>query len=111
MALTASFLGGTTPLSGHRSSATTSHRRPLVIANTARVGAEKEAVKSYLSCESKGEGTSNGRRDLVFAAAAAAICSVAGAAVAEELKPGSPEAQKIYGPVCVSMPTARICHK
>ncbi|KAJ6841231.1 putative photosystem II 5 kDa protein, chloroplastic [Iris pallida] len=47
----------------------------------------------------------------MFAAAAAAI-SVAGQgiALAEELK-GGPEARKAYAPVCVTMPTARICHK
>jgi len=33
-----------------------------------------------------------GRRDVMFAAAAAAVCSVAGNAVAEGPKPGTPEA-------------------
>lgn len=47
----------------------------------------------------------------MFAAAAAAVCSVAGMAVADEPKPGTPEAKKIYAPVCVTMPTARICRK
>lgn len=35
---------------------------------------------------------SNGRRDVMFAAAAAAVCSVAGIAVAAGPKPGTPEA-------------------
>ncbi|GLT54746.1 hypothetical protein SLA2020_279200 [Shorea laevis] len=30
---------------------------------------------------------------------------------AEGPKPGSPEARKIYAPVCVTMPTAKICRK
>lgn len=54
----------------------------------------------------------SGRRELVFAAAAAAACSIAKIAMAEdEPKPGTPEAKKKYAPVCVTMPTARICRK
>lgn len=59
----------------------------------------------------KGESSSNGRRELVFAAAAAAACSVAKIAMAIEPKPGTIEAKKKYAPVCVTMPTARICKK
>lgn len=55
--------------------------------------------------------SSHGRRNLMFVAAAAAVCSVAGMAVADEPKPGTPEAKKKYAPVCVTMPTARICRK
>ena len=51
----------------------------------------------------------NGRRNLMFAAAAAAVCSVPGMATADEPKRGTPEAKKIYAPICVTMPTARIC--
>lgn len=51
----------------------------------------------------------------MFAAAAAAICCIASgpgnAIAAEDPKPGTPEAKKIYAPVCVTMPTARICRK
>ncbi|KAK7323221.1 hypothetical protein VNO77_26686 [Canavalia gladiata] len=54
---------------------------------------------------------SNGRRNLMFAAATAAVCSVARMAMADEPKQGTPEAKKKYAPVCVTMPTARICHK
>ncbi|KAH0733794.1 hypothetical protein KY285_009501 [Solanum tuberosum] len=51
-----------------------------------------------------------GRRELFFAMAAAAACSVAGVAMADdEPKRGSPEAKKKYFQVCVSNPTARIC--
>uniref|UniRef100_A0A5B7AJX3 Photosystem II 5 kDa protein n=1 Tax=Davidia involucrata TaxID=16924 RepID=A0A5B7AJX3_DAVIN len=101
--MTASFLAGST-LSG-RSPATTGRR--LVITNSAKAS-EGERVK--VSYESKKE-SNNGRRDLMFAAAAAAVCSVAGVAVAEGPQRGTPEAKKIYAPVCVTMPTAKICHK
>ncbi|MBA0756152.1 hypothetical protein Gogos_020543 [Gossypium gossypioides] len=53
---------------------------------------------------------SNGRRELIFAAAAAAACSVANVAMGEEEpKRGTAEAKKKYASVCVTMPTARIC--
>ncbi|XP_031493748.1 photosystem II 5 kDa protein, chloroplastic-like [Nymphaea colorata] len=60
------------------------------------------------------EKKSSGRRDIVFGAAAAAVFwSVASATgeanAADEPKKGSPEAKKLYAPVCVTMPTARIC--
>ncbi|VVB00581.1 unnamed protein product [Arabis nemorensis] len=50
------------------------------------------------------------RRDLVFTAAATAVCSLAKVAMAdEEPKRGTEAAKKKYAPVCVTMPTARIC--
>lgn len=53
------------------------------------------------------------RRTLILAAAAATMCSISrGMAMAgEDAKPGSVEARKFYAPVCVTMPTAKICHK
>ncbi|KAL6953158.1 hypothetical protein U1Q18_047340 [Sarracenia purpurea var. burkii] len=57
------------------------------------------------------EHESGRRRDLVFVAAAAAVCSVVGVAAAVEPKRGTSDAKKIYAPVRVTMPTARICHK
>ncbi|XP_057511536.1 photosystem II 5 kDa protein, chloroplastic-like [Actinidia eriantha] len=102
--MTASFIGGATL--SHRSPATTCHRRLIV--NSARTTTVGENVK--ISHKSKDESNS-GRRDLVFATAAAAVCSIAGVAMAGEPKRGSLEAKKIYAPVCVTMPTARICHK
>ncbi|KAK8595923.1 hypothetical protein V6N13_000598 [Hibiscus sabdariffa] len=64
------------------------------------------------SMETKQE-RSSGRRDLVFAAAAAAaaVCSFANVAMGEEPKRGTPEAKKKYAPICVTMPTASICRK
>lgn len=48
----------------------------------------------------------------MFAAAAAAVCSVAGVAMADdEPKNGTPEAKKKYAQICVTMPTARVCRK
>ncbi|KAJ7949183.1 Photosystem II 5 kDa protein, chloroplastic [Quillaja saponaria] len=96
--MTASFLSSTTVSS--RSPVATQRR--FVIANAAKA-AEVETVKVT------NKESNNGRRDLMFAAVAAALCSVAGVAVAGEPKRGSAEAKKTYAPVCVTMPTARIC--
>ncbi|XP_014494186.1 photosystem II 5 kDa protein, chloroplastic-like [Vigna radiata var. radiata] len=94
-------------------SSVTSNRSPvasprrLVVANASKA---VEGEKTRVSYENDKEGN-NGRRNMMFAAAAAAVCSVAGMAMADEPKRGTPEAKKIYSPVCVTMPTARICHK
>ncbi|CAM8961833.1 unnamed protein product [Rhodiola kirilowii] len=72
------------------------------------VTASKSAQVASSSCD-KNQESNNGRRDLIFAAAAAAMCSVAGIALADEPKRGTAEAKKKYAPVCVTMPTARIC--
>ncbi|CAN1263895.1 Photosystem II 5 kDa protein, chloroplastic [Linum perenne] len=45
----------------------------------------------------------------MFGAVAAAAYSIARVAMADEPKRGSPEAKKKYAPICVTMPTARIC--
>ncbi|CDY61516.1 BnaAnng17550D [Brassica napus] len=51
------------------------------------------------------------RRDLMFTAAAAAVFSLAKAAMADEEEPkrGTDAAKKKYAQVCVTMPTAKIC--
>ncbi|KAI4306717.1 hypothetical protein L6164_029971 [Bauhinia variegata] len=99
MAMTASFLGGaSSTIAKHPSSSTT--RRSIIVAKATR-GSESEKVES-----------NTGRRDLVFAAAAVAVCSIAKVSMAEEEpKRGTPEAKKKYAPICVTMPTARICRK
>ncbi|GLT82174.1 hypothetical protein SLE2022_005810 [Rubroshorea leprosula] len=85
----------------------TTARRGLVVV---RASSEKASLE-VKNVEMKKE-ESSGRRELFFAAAAAAACSIAKVAMAgEEPKPGTPEAKKKYGPICVTMPTARICHK
>ncbi|CAM8910499.1 unnamed protein product [Rhodiola kirilowii] len=79
-------------------------QRRLVVTNTA-----VETAEVTKSNGEKKQESNNGRRDLMFAAAAAAMCSVAGIALADEPKRGTAEAKKAYAPVCVTMPTARIC--
>ncbi|KAH0724472.1 hypothetical protein KY285_000298 [Solanum tuberosum] len=62
----------------------------------------------------KEEKKSNGsRRELAFAIlmAIVATSSFASVVIAEEPKAGTLEAKKKYAPICVTMPTARICHK
>ncbi|CAN6691650.1 unnamed protein product [Malus baccata var. baccata] len=81
----------------------TSSRRSLVVAKAAARAPEGETKKEESSS------SSGGRRDLIFAAAAVAACSLAKAALADEPKRGSKEAKEKYAPVCVTMPTARIC--
>ncbi|KAK9273382.1 hypothetical protein L1049_018192 [Liquidambar formosana] len=106
--MTASFLGSST-------STITKHplptsRRGLVVAKASRA-TEGEKTEMVVSSNSKEGSSINGRRELVFAAAAAAACSIAKVAMADEPQPGTPEAKKKYAPVCVTMPTARICRK
>ena len=96
--MTASILGS--PAVTNRSAAATQRRS--VVVNAASKSVEGEKV-SYDNNDS------NGRRNLMFAVAAAAVFSVAGMAVADEPKPGTSEAKKKYAPVCVTNPTASIC--
>ena len=98
----ASLLGGATATLGKHPSATTAARQGLIVAKASR-------EDSSLNLEN----SRSGRRELVFAAAAAAAaaCSLAKIAMADEPKPGTPEAKKKYAAICVTMPTARICHK
>ncbi|XP_074308426.1 photosystem II 5 kDa protein, chloroplastic-like [Silene latifolia] len=80
--------------------------RRAVITNSAQ-----PKIVQQVRFEKKGEAeNNNGRREVVFAAITATICSVAGLALADEPKRGTPEAKKAYGPVCVANPTARICN-
>ncbi|CAN0891862.1 Photosystem II 5 kDa protein, chloroplastic [Linum grandiflorum] len=69
------------------------------------------ASKVEVAKTNKEEKDNNGRRDLVFGAAAAVAYSIARAAMAddEEPKRGTPAAKKKYASVCVTNPTARIC--
>lgn len=106
MTMTASFLcsAGQAPVN--------SGRRLAVVASAAKgENGEVEGEKVRLNV---GASNGNGRRGLMFAAAAASVCSVAGigiAMAAEEPKAGTPEAKKFYAPVCVTMPTAKVCRK
>ncbi|WJX36867.1 hypothetical protein P8452_24702 [Trifolium repens] len=101
--MTASIIG--CPAVTNRSTVATPRR--LVVKAVRSVEGEK-----MVRYENEKEGSKNGRRNLMFAAAAAAaaVCSVGGVAMADdEPKRGTPEAKKKYAPVCVTMPTARIC--
>jgi len=100
--MTAAFFSGSSAIANRSPVAT---QRKLVVANAAKA---VEGGKMKVSYDNEKEET-NGRRNIMFAAAAAAVCSVAGMALADEPKRGSPEAKKAYAPVCVTMPTARIC--
>ncbi|XP_072971105.1 photosystem II 5 kDa protein, chloroplastic [Typha angustifolia] len=83
-------------------------RRSLVIAKAA----------SKVQCDdvdNREHGGSGGRRAAMLAVAAAAVSTIGslhGVAIAGEVpKAGTPEAKKFYAPVCVTMPTAKACHK
>ncbi|GAB2287046.1 hypothetical protein Dimus_021433 [Dionaea muscipula] len=111
----ASFLGGSTVNAyKHPSVVVARCRRCINIVAMAKQAADEKMMTELSSSSSrKEEGRSKRRRELVFAAAAAATaaCSIAkNIAMADEPKRGTEEARKKYGPVCVTMPTARICH-
>ncbi|WJX49649.1 hypothetical protein P8452_36055 [Trifolium repens] len=102
--MTTSFFAGSSAIANRSPVAAT--QRKLVVANASR-GVEVGKMKVSYDDNEKEE--TNGRRNIMFAAVAAAVCSAAGIALADEPKRGSPEAKKAYAPVCVTMPTARIC--
>ncbi|KAG4982542.1 hypothetical protein JHK87_027291 [Glycine soja] len=64
-------------------------QRRLLVVSAAKAEGEKVSYDNN---------DSNGRRNLMFAVAAAAVFSVAGMAVADEPKPGTSEAKKKYAP-------------
>ncbi|XP_075475784.1 photosystem II 5 kDa protein, chloroplastic-like [Primulina tabacum] len=99
MTVTASFLGG---------SASTKQLPATPRRDTFVVRASRETEKT---ASNENEDSSSTRRDLMFAVATAAACSVARVALANEPKSGSLDAKKKYAPICVTMPTAKICHK
>ncbi|XP_010908313.1 photosystem II 5 kDa protein, chloroplastic [Elaeis guineensis] len=111
LTMMASFLGSVSI--GDRPSSI-NHRRSLVVTNAATEVQCQEMAKPADSNGRDDKGSS--RRAAMLAVAAAAVCAIGissqGMAIAgEEPKRGSPEARKFYAPVCVTMPTARICNK
>ncbi|PKU79740.1 photosystem II 5 kDa protein, chloroplastic [Dendrobium catenatum] len=105
LTMTASFLTVARPSSADR--------RKFAPAKTT-VCSQKVVMPTTSNIEEPKEKESNTRRGIMLAAAAAiwAAGSVPEmAAVAEEPRRGTPEAKKKYFPVCVTMPTARICYK
>ncbi|KAL6976644.1 hypothetical protein U1Q18_025431 [Sarracenia purpurea var. burkii] len=105
--MTASFLGGSASVAASKHRSTTDLCRGFRVAAKASEVIDSTAAASLKN--EREEGSSSARRELMFAAAAVAVCSVTGVAAAYEPKPGTPEAKKKYAPVCVTMPTARIC--
>ena len=105
VSMMASFVGGAAAVAQQP-------RRTLFVAKAA-ARAEGQGVAAANS-DGKEEMGSNGRRAAMLAVAAAAVTAVAGqgmVALADEPKRGTPEARKKYAPICVTMPTARVCHK
>ncbi|XP_074562209.1 photosystem II 5 kDa protein, chloroplastic [Curcuma longa] len=109
LTMMASILGGAATLAARPS--LNSGRRSLVVAKAAAPTAHDHAAS--FKPDDRDDENAGGRRAVMFAAAAAAACAVGqGIAMAlDEPKKGTPEAKKKYGPVCVTMPTAKICHK
>lgn len=67
------------------------------------------ATKQQANMEEK----ASGRRAIMLGVAAAAVVaagSIQRSANAEGPKRGSPEAKKKFAPICVTMPTAKVCH-
>ncbi|KAM7268921.1 hypothetical protein ACFE04_011087 [Oxalis oulophora] len=84
---TSSFLGTTVANGSFSPAPLLAHGRLVVSASSTKTEVAKMSTETN---------NVNGRRDLVFAAAAAAFASVAAAAMADEPKRGSPEAKKAY---------------
>ncbi|CAL9085001.1 Photosystem II 5 kDa protein [Musa troglodytarum] len=104
----ASFLGGAVSIPG-RPSVGRRTGQGLAVAQAAA----KDRDVAQPNPEARADGEREGRRAVMLAAAAAAACAIGQeiAKAEEEPKPGTPEAKKKYAPICVTMPTAKICHK
>ena len=73
--------------------------------------------KSVMMKKKEEDQESMQRRRMMFMAAAAAVSAAASqgmmamaAETGPEPKRGSPEAKKLYARICVTMPTAKVCH-
>ncbi|KAL6634632.1 hypothetical protein ACP70R_027303 [Stipagrostis hirtigluma subsp. patula] len=87
-----------------------SRRGSFVVARAAKVerGQQEPAAARLQAVEAR---PAEGRRAVMLAAAAAAVAAIGGSGAAmADPKKGSPEAKKKYAPICVTMPTAKICH-
>ncbi|KAK8963469.1 hypothetical protein KSP40_PGU019339 [Platanthera guangdongensis] len=108
LTMTASFLGYARP-----SPSVNQRTFPAVKAAVRPQEAAVPATADRILKES-----SSRRRGMMIEAAVAATTAICAAglvpgmaAAAEEPKRGTPEAKKQYAPICVTMPTARICQK
>uniref|UniRef100_A0A1J3DM30 Photosystem II 5 kDa protein, chloroplastic n=1 Tax=Noccaea caerulescens TaxID=107243 RepID=A0A1J3DM30_NOCCA len=100
MTMTATFLPAVAKLPS-----TTGGRRLSVV----RASTSENTTSLQVKAKEEKSSTTM-RRDLMFTAAAAAVCSLAKVAMAdEEPKRGTEAAKKKYAQVCVTMPTAKIC--
>lgn len=103
--MTSSFLG-----SAVTAAATTKQPSIAIRRGSVMMAKASKVTSDKIELNNKSEENGNGRREMMFAFAAAAACSVANIALAdEEPKRGSAEAKKKYAQICVTMPTARIC--
>ncbi|BAF09156.1 photosystem II 5 kDa protein, chloroplastic [Oryza sativa Japonica Group] len=102
-----------------RAAAAAPRRGSLAVARAAagRAECQHEAHHCGEGCGCRGGAGAEGRRAVMFAAAAVALSAIgagasgASAAFAEsDVKRGTPEAKKKYAQICVTMPTAKVCH-
>uniref|UniRef100_A0A0A9HEK0 Photosystem II 5 kDa protein, chloroplastic n=1 Tax=Arundo donax TaxID=35708 RepID=A0A0A9HEK0_ARUDO len=88
-----------------------SRRGSFAVARAAKVERCHQEPARLQAAEKAEARPADGRRAVMLASAAAAVAAIGGAGVASaEPKKGSPEAKKKYAPICVTMPTAKICH-
>nr|BAD27635.1 unknown protein [Oryza sativa Japonica Group] len=99
-----------------RAAAAAPRRGSLAVARAAagRAECQHEAHHCGEGCGCRGGAGAEGRRAVMFAAAAVALSAIgagasgASAAFAEsDVKRGTPEAKKKYAQICVTMPTAK----
>ncbi|KAG6570402.1 Photosystem II 5 kDa protein, chloroplastic, partial [Cucurbita argyrosperma subsp. argyrosperma] len=109
MSITASFL----PFTATQPSAAAAAARRALFVTKASTSAAATDSNSNANLEIKNVKveSSQGRRELVAAAVTVAAATFAKAAMADEPPRGSAEAKQKYAPICVTMPTARICRK
>ncbi|OEL36965.1 hypothetical protein BAE44_0002017 [Dichanthelium oligosanthes] len=83
----------------------------FAVARAARVERCQQEPTRLAAAEEAEARPAEGRRSVMLAAAAAAVAAIGGAGAAMAgTKNGSPEAKKKYAPICVTMPTAKVCH-
>lgn len=90
-----------------------SRRGTFAVARAAKVDrCQQEPARLAAAAEETAEARpAEGRRAVMMAAAAACVAAIGGAGAAMAgPKNGTPEAKKKYAPICVTMPTAKVCH-
>ncbi|CAL4968584.1 unnamed protein product [Urochloa decumbens] len=90
-----------------------SRRGSFAVARAAKVErCQEPAARLAAAAGEEAAPAAEGRRAVMLAAAAACVAAIGGGAGAAMAGPknGSPEAKKKYAPICVTMPTAKVCH-